>query len=112
MDHVSGSMAPVTPLTPRRGQGDRIRRATGWSLVAVAGFLTAFAARIGYEAATDPCSSCGAFGWLIAGVVGLAALVGWVIAIAVFRTTGWAMYVVAGVFVVVAAAILSGLLLA
>ena len=84
----------------------------GWAVAVVAALLTALAAFVAYDASTETCDTCTDLGWMLAGIVAVAALAGWVIAVVLFRTTGWVKYFVAGVFVLVTATALYVLLIA
>jgi uncharacterized membrane protein len=76
----------------------------------VAALLTVLTAVVAYDASTE--THYADLGWLLAGIVALAALAAWVIAIVVARATGWFIYVVAAAFVLVTATVLSVLLIA
>jgi hypothetical protein len=87
------------PSSRNPDQPNRVRFATAWAVAVVAALLTVFTAFVAYGASTESCDYCADLGWFFAGIVALAALAGWVIAVTLFRTTGWVVYVVAAVFV-------------
>jgi hypothetical protein len=102
MGYESGLKQQSGPPSRKPDRPNQVRFVTGWAVAVVAALLTALTAFVAYDASTA-CDNCADLGWFLAGVVALAALVVWAIAAILVRTTGWVMYVLAAVCVLLAA---------